>query len=71
MHWVIDSLAHQPSQRNQILEGIARFIGRYKPELILRVAVDGVDGVGKTMFANERGRADRPTRHQVIGRRIP
>jgi hypothetical protein len=52
---VTDSLAHQPSQRNQVLERIARFIGHYKPERILRTAVDGVDGVGKTMFANELG----------------
>jgi uridine kinase len=55
MHWVMDSLAHQQGQRNKILERIAKFIGCYKPERILRVAVDGVDGVGKTMFANELG----------------
>src|ERR1700722_1509609 len=55
MHCVMDSLAHQQGQRNQILERIAKFIGCYKPERILRVAVDGVDGVGKTMFANELG----------------
>jgi uridine kinase len=55
MHWVMDSLVRQSSQRNQILQEIAKFIGCYKPEQILRVAVDGVDGVGKTMFANELG----------------
>jgi uridine kinase len=55
MHWVMDSLARQPSQRNQILERIAKFIGGYKPEKILRVAVDGVDGVGKTTFADDLG----------------
>jgi hypothetical protein len=51
MHGATDSLAHQPSQRNKILEGIARFIGRYKPGRILRIAVDGVD---KTMFAKNQ-----------------
>ena len=51
----MDSLARQPSQRIQILERIAKFIRSYKPEKILRVAVDGVDGVGKTTFADDLG----------------
>jgi uridine kinase len=54
---MIDLTAHRPDATNQILEEIATFIGRYKREHILRVAVDGVDGVGKTTFADKLGGA--------------
>ena len=49
---MIDLTAHRP---NRVLEEIATFIGCYKPEQIVRVAVDGVDGVGKTTFADKLG----------------
>src|SRR5262245_37708681 len=62
---MIDLTAHRPAQANQILEEIATFIGSYKPEQILRVAVDGVDGVGKTTFADRLGRAV-----ELIGRPV-
>jgi hypothetical protein len=55
---MIDLTAHRRGEANQIiLEEIAAFIGRYKREHILRVAVDGVDGVGKTTFADKLGTA--------------
>jgi uridine kinase len=53
---MIDLTAHRPAETNQILKEIATFISCYKPEQILRVAVDGVDGVGKTTFADRLGR---------------
>src|ERR1700674_1737447 len=53
---MIDSIAHQHGQ-SQILERIAEFIGCYKRGRILRIAVDGVDGVGKTTFADKLGSA--------------
>jgi uridine kinase len=49
---MIDLTAHRP---NQVLEEIATYIVCHKPEQILRVAVDGVDGVGKTTFADKLG----------------
>jgi len=41
----------------QPVEEIASFIRHHKPALILRVGVDGVDGVGKTVFADMLARA--------------
>jgi uridine kinase len=52
---MIDLMARRPGATNQIQEEIATFIGRYKREDILRVAVDGVDGVGKTTLATSSG----------------
>src|SRR5262245_44466337 len=62
---MIDLTAHRPARTNQILEEIATYIGCYKPKQILRVAVDGVDGVGKTTFADRLGRAV-----ELIGRPV-
>jgi uridine kinase len=62
---MVDLTAHRPAQTNQILEEIATYIGCYKPEQILRIAVDGVDGVGKTTFADQLGRAV-----ELIGRPV-
>jgi uridine kinase len=50
---MVDLTAHRPGGMNQILEEIATFVARYKLDNILRVAVDGVDGVGKTTFADK------------------
>src|SRR5262245_47953937 len=63
--WMIDLTAHRPTQMNQILEGIATFIVCCKPDQIVRVAVDGVDGVGKTTFADKLGRVV-----ELIGRTV-
>jgi uridine kinase len=52
-----DSSAHQPGHVDQILERIATFVGDRNREQIFRVAVDGVDGVGKTTFADQLGSA--------------
>jgi len=62
---MIDLTAHRPTQMNQILEGIATFIVCCKPDQIVRVAVDGVDGVGKTTFADKLGRVV-----ELIGRTV-
>jgi uridine kinase len=43
--------------QSKLVEKIANFIRHHKPALILRVGVDGVDGVGKTVFADMLGRA--------------
>jgi uridine kinase len=54
---MIDSLAHQPGHLDQILQRIATFVGHDNRGQIFRVAVDGVDGVGKTTFADKLGSA--------------
>jgi uridine kinase len=41
----------------QLIDEIANIIRDYEPALILRVGVDGVDGVGKTVFADTLARA--------------
>jgi uridine kinase len=41
----------------RLVEEIAGVILQYKPTMILRVGVDGVDGVGKTVFADMLGQA--------------
>jgi uridine kinase len=40
--------------RQQVLTELAYHIVRLSPDRIIRVAVDGVDGAGRTTFANER-----------------
>ncbi len=54
---MIDLLAHQPDYLDQILQRIATFVGGRHRGQIFRVAVDGVDGVGKTTFADKLGTA--------------
>jgi uridine kinase len=53
------------SQFESIIEKLATLISFYKKEQMIRVAVDGVDGVGKTTFADQLGstvaRIGRPT----------
>ena len=41
------------SQRTDLLAAVARMATELAPDGIARVAIDGVDGVGKTSFANE------------------
>jgi uridine kinase len=50
-------LAAKRKPAAQLVEEIARFIRHHKPALNLRVGVDGVDGVGKTVFADMVARA--------------
>ena len=41
------------TKRRQILDDLARQIVRLSPTRVIRVAIDGVDGAGKTTFAND------------------
>jgi uridine kinase len=41
------------SKRADLLARIARTVAELAPDRIVRVAIDGVDGAGKTTFANE------------------
>jgi uridine kinase len=54
------------TRRQQVLTELAHQIVRLSPDWIIRVAIDGVDGAGKTTFANELGDAIRPLRRSVI-----
>jgi uridine kinase len=54
--WMTDSMA-QLDHMDRILERVAQLIGGCNRERILRMAVDGVDGVGKTTFADRLGSA--------------
>ena len=54
------------ASRQQVLTELARHIVRLSPDRIIRVAVDGVDGAGKTTFANELADAICPLRRSVI-----
>jgi hypothetical protein len=51
-------------ERRRVLQAVAQRIVRLSPERIVRVAIDGVDGAGKTTFADELagviGTLDRP-----------
>ena len=40
-------------ERQRVLQAVAQHIVRLSPERIVRVAIDGVDGAGKTTFADE------------------
>jgi len=52
------------SQRTDLLTAVARMATELAPDRIVRFAIDGVDGAGKTSFANELadvlGDFDRP-----------
>jgi uridine kinase len=52
--------------RQQVLTELAHQIVRLSPHRIIRVAIDGVDGAGKTTFANELADAIRLLRRSVI-----
>jgi uridine kinase len=54
---MIHSVAQQPGHLDQILQRIATFVGDSNRGQIFRIAVDGVDGVGKTTFADKLGSA--------------
>jgi uridine kinase len=54
------------ARRQKVLTDLARQIVRLSPDRIVRVAIDGVDGAGKTTLANELADAIRPLRRSVI-----
>jgi uridine kinase len=45
--------ADRMSRRTQLIEAVAQGILGLPPERVTRIGVDGVDGAGKTMFADE------------------
>ena len=45
--------ADRMSRRTQLIEAVAQGILGLPPERVARIGVDGVDGAGKTMFADE------------------
>ena len=45
------------SKRAELLTSIARIAASVAPDRIARIAIDGVDGAGKTIFANELAEA--------------
>lgn len=44
-----------------VMEQIAQAILSIRSDFVTRIAIDGVDGAGKTMFAQECAPADRAT----------
>jgi uridine kinase len=54
------------SQRQRLLGVIAGRIARLSPDRIVRVAIDGVDGAGKSMFADELADILRMLSREVI-----
>jgi uridine kinase len=54
------------AQRQRVVTELARDLVQLTPQQIIRVAVDGVDGAGKTTFANELADAVRTLRRPVI-----
>lgn len=58
-----------PDRRAAVLRRIADEIARVGGAGVTRVAIDGVDGAGKTTFADELGAALEPSGRQVIGSR--
>ena len=41
------------TKRRRVLAELARYLVRLSPDRFVRIAIDGVDGAGKTTFANE------------------
>jgi uridine kinase len=59
-------LADLMAGRRHVLNELARHFARLSPDRIIRVAVDGVDGAGKTTFADELADAIRVRQRPVI-----
>lgn len=53
-------------QRQQVIQPVARAVSALPSTRVLRVGVDGVDGAGKTWFADELGQALQATGRRVI-----
>jgi uridine kinase len=54
------------TERQQVLNVVVRHLVGLSPEHIVRVAIDGVDGAGKTTFANELADVIRTLERPVI-----
>jgi uridine kinase len=50
---IVSVLEQILSQRQRLLGVIARRIARLAPDRVVRIAIDGVDGAGKSTFADE------------------
>jgi len=57
---------HAMARRQGVITELARHLVQLSPDRIIRVAIDGVDGAGKTIFANELADAIRALRRPVI-----
>jgi uridine kinase len=58
--------ADRMSRRAQLIEAVAQGILGLPPERVARIGVDGVDGAGKTMFADELADTLRSANRPVI-----
>lgn len=56
----------EPNTRRKIFEEVAQRIERFAADRIVRVAIDGVDGAGKTTFADELAETLRLAQRPVI-----
>ena len=54
------------ARRQHVLDEVAGHLVGLLPDQIVRIAVDGVDGAGKTTFANELAEVIRASRRPVI-----
>jgi uridine kinase len=54
------------TERQGVLNIVAQHIVRLRPESVIRVAIDGVDGSGKTTFADELAHVIRALERPVI-----
>lgn len=59
-------MSRAPADRTRVLGQIAELVPAPPMPRCVRVAVDGVDGVGKTAFASELGQALRARGRQVV-----
>src|SRR5499433_2300147 len=61
-----DQLGVRMGRRQDVIETVARTVSALPTTRVFRVAVDGVDGAGKTFFADELARAVRSAGRRVI-----
>src|SRR4028119_444553 len=54
------------TKRNELLQHLTRSILDLPADNIVRVAIDGVDGAGKTVFGDELSHSLEPSRRQII-----
>lgn len=64
--WDACSKRNAMTKRNELLQHIARSILDLPADNIVRVAIDGVDGAGKTVFGDELSHSLEPSIRQVI-----
>src|SRR5262249_58204748 len=66
-----DQLGGRVGRRQDVIEAVARTVFALPTTRVFRVAVDGVDGAGKTFFADELARAVRSAGRRVIRASLP